>query len=215
MKVLVVDDSALPRLAARAMLGASSEFTLCGEAVSGTEALELIPKLKPDLVLMDVHMGGFDGPEVARQVLQRTPGLKIVAWTVSDASDDLLRMIQAGCVGYVLKDVGPDELQRALRAAVHNENPVPRKMISTVLQRMAQQTPTAKPPQVALSSRELQILLGLARGLSTKRLSADFGLAVNSVESYQKTLYRKLNVSSRGEAVSTALKLGLISLSDL
>ena len=213
--MLVVDDNALPRHAARAMLAESSEFTLCGEAVSGTEAIELIPKLKPDLVLMDVHMGGFDGPEVARRVLQGTPGLKIVAWTVSDASDDLLRMIQAGCVGYVLKDVGPQELHRALNAAVKNETPVPRKMIPTVLKRLAPQAQSPKAAQISLSSRELQILRGLARGFTTKRLSADFGLAVNSVESYQKTLYRKLNVSSRGEAVSAALKLGLISLSDL
>ena len=215
MKVLVVDDNSLPRVAARAILAASAEFMLCGEAVSGTEALELIPKLKPDLVLMDVHMGGFDGPEVARQALQRTPGLKIVAWTVSDASDDLLRMIQAGCVGYVLKDVGPAELTRALSAAVKNESPVPRKMIPAVLKRLAPQAQSQQAAQVSLSSRELQILRGLARGFTTKRLSSDFGLAVNSVESYQKTLYRKLEVKSRGEAVSTALKLGLISLSDL
>lgn len=197
------------------MLGMSADFKLCGEAASGAEALELIPKLKPDLVLMDVHMGGFDGPDVARRVLEGNPGLRIVAWTVSDASDDLLRMIQAGCIGYVLKDVGPAELHRALSAAVKNENPVPRKMIPAVLKRLAPQTASSTAVQVSLSSRELQILRGLARGFTTKRLSADFGLTVNSVESYQKTLYRKLHASSRGEAVSAAMKLGLISLSDL
>jgi DNA-binding NarL/FixJ family response regulator len=197
------------------MLGASADFKLCGEAASGAEALELIPKLKPDLVLMDVHMAGFDGPDVTRRVLESHPGLKIVAWTVSDSSDDLLRMIQAGCIGYVLKDVGPEELHRALGAAIKDENPVPRKMIPAVLRRLAPQAQSPKAAQISLSSRELQVLRGLARGFTTKRLSADFGLAINSVESYQKTLYRKLHVSSRGEAVSAAMKLGLISLSDL
>ena len=198
------------------MLGTSPDFQLCGEATSGIEALELIPKLEPDLVLMDVHLGGFDGPEVTRRALELNPSLRIVAWTVSDASGDLLRMIQAGCLGYVLKDVGSDELHRALNAALNNESPIPRKMIPAVLKSIAAQTPLQKAgATTALSSRELQILRGLARGLSVKELAVEFMLSVNSVESYQKNLYRKLGVKSRGEAVNASLKLGLISVSDL
>jgi len=205
----------MPRLAARAMLTTSTDFILCGEAASGQEAIELVPKLKPDLVLMDVHLGGVDGPEVTRLLLEVNPGIKIVAWTVSDSGDDLLRMIQAGCAGYVLKDVGPDELHRALRSALKSETPVPRRMIPGMLQRVVQQSRPQQPTNVSLTSRELQVLRGLARGLSTKRISQEFGLAIPTVETHLSHLYRKLGVGKRGEAVSSTLKLNLISLADL
>lgn len=211
----MVDDSNMPRLAARAMLTTSKDFVLCGEAASGQEAVELVPKLKPDLLLMDVHMSGLDGPATTRLLLELIPDLKIVAWTVSDSGDDLLRMMQAGCVGYVLKDVGPDELHRALRAALNSETPVPRRMIPGVLRRVAQQAPPAQPTDIALTSRELQVLRGLARGLSTKRISQEFGLAVPTVETHLSHVYRKLGVGNRGEAVSAALKLNIISLADV
>lgn len=205
----------MPRLAARAMLTTSIDFALCGEAASGQEAIDLVPKLKPDLLLMDVHMAGFDGAETTRLLLELHPDLKIVAWTVSDSGDDLLRMIQAGCVGYVLKDVGPDELHRALRSALKSETPVPRRMIPGVLRKAAQQSPPAQQTDVSLTSRELQVLRGLARGLTTKRISQEFGLAIPTVETHLSHLYRKLGVGNRGEAVSRALKLNLISLADL
>ena len=211
----MVDDSNMPRLAARAMLTTSKDFALCGEAASGLEAIDLVPKLKPDLLLMDVHMSGLDGPATTRLLLGLNPDLKIVAWTVSDSGDDLLRMIQAGCAGYVLKDVGPDELHRALRAALNSETPVPRRMIPGMLRRVAQQAPPPQPTDVSLTSRELQVLRGLAKGMTTKRISHEFGLAVPTVETHLTHVYRKLGVGNRGEAVSVALKLNIISLTDV
>jgi DNA-binding NarL/FixJ family response regulator len=214
-RVLVVDDSVLPRTAARAMLGSASDLRLVGEASSGSEALKAMESLKPDLVLMDVHMPEMDGPSTARAVLARYPETKIIAWTVSESSDDLLRMIQAGCVGYVLKDVGPGELQRALLAASRSENPVPRRMIPGVLRRVAESTPLSQGTNIALTSREMQILRGVAKGQTTKRLSQELGLAAPSIETHLRNIFRKLNANNRGEAVSTALKLGLITLADL
>jgi len=197
------------------MLTRSKDFALCGEAASGQEAIDLVPKLKPDLLLMDVHMSGLDGPATTRLLLELNPDLKIVAWTVSDSGDDLLRMMQAGCAGYVLKDVGPDELHRALRAALNSETPVPRRMIPGMLRRVAQQAPPPPPTNISLTSRELQVLRGLARGLTTKRISQEFGLAIPTVETHLSHVYRKLGVGNRGEAVSVALKLNIISLTDV
>jgi two-component system nitrate/nitrite response regulator NarL len=214
-RVLVVDDSVLPRVAARAMLNAMSGFRLCGEAASGQEALQAVTSLKPDLVLMDVHMPGIDGPEVTKALLVQHPELKIIAWTVSESSDDLLRMMQAGCCGYVLKDVGPNELHRALMAVVRSDNPVPRKMIPEVLRRVAQQAPISQPRDISLTSREMQILRAIAKGRPTKRIAQDIGLAIPSVESHLQNIFRKLAATNRGEAVSTALKVGLITLADL
>jgi DNA-binding NarL/FixJ family response regulator len=214
-RVLVVDDSMLPRIAARAMLGTATGLKLVGEASSGAEALEAMPTLKADLVLMDVHMTGMDGAATTKALLTQHPDVKVIAWTVSESSDDLLRMMKAGCSGYVLKDAGPSELQRALWSAIRSESPVPRKMIPDVLRRVAEQTPLSQAVPVALTSREMQILRGLAKGLSAKRLARELGLQESSIETHKGNLYRKLSVTNRGEAVSVALRMGLITLADL
>jgi len=211
----VVDDSIVPRTAARAMLASTAELRHVGEAANGADTLRAMDSLKPDLVLMDVHMPDMDGPTTARAVLAKYPATKVVAWTVSESSDDLLRMMKAGCSGYVLKDVGPAELQRALLAALRSESPVPRRMIPDVLRRVAESTPLSGPSKVILTYREMQILRGIAKGHTTKRLAKDFGLAPPSVETHLHNIFKKLGVGNRGEAVSLALKLGLISLSDL
>jgi len=213
--VLVVDDSIVPRTAARTMLGSSTELRFVGEASSGTDALGAMDKLKPDLVLMDVHMPVMDGPTTARAVLAKYPTTTIVAWTVSESSDDLLRMIQAGCAGYILKDAGPNELQRALLAAMRRDSPVPRRMIPDVLRRVAPSTPLPTGAMVSLTSREMQILRGIAKGHTTKRLAKDLGLAAPSIETHLHNIFKKLSAGNRGEAVSSALKLGLITLADL
>src|SRR5438477_5221196 len=197
------------------MLAGATGMRLCGEAASGEEALRAMPILKPDLVLMDVHMAGMDGPLTTKTLLTQFPGTTVIAWTVSEASDDLLRMIQAGCSGYVLKDVGPAELQHALLAALRSESPVPRRMIPDVLRRVAGSTPLLGPSQVTLTSREMQILRGVAKGHTTKRLAKDLGLAAPSVETHLHNIFKKLDASNRGEAVSSALKLGLITMTDL
>src|SRR6185312_1168289 len=102
------------------------------------------------------------------------------------------RMMRAGCSGYVLKDAGPSELERALMAALRSESPVPRRMIPEVLRRVSQQSPPIVPSGVKLTSREVEILRGVARGHTSKRLASDSGLAVPSVESHIRNIFRKL-----------------------
>ena len=197
------------------MLGSAGELRYVGEAASGVDALSVVETLRPDIVLMDVHMPVMDGPTTAKTLLARFPSTKIVAWTVSESEDDLLRMMQAGCAGYVLKDVGPRELERALLAALRSDSPVPRRMIPGVLRRVADSTPLSTGQRVSLTSREMQVLRGVAKGHTTKRLAKDLGLKPASVETHLRNIFKKLAASNRGEAVSSALKLGLITLSDL
>jgi len=215
VRVLVVDDSIVPRTAARAMLASTVDLRHVGEASSGADALRAMEATRPDLVLMDVHMPDMDGPATAKALLARYPGTKIVAWTVSDSSDDLLRMMQAGCSGYVLKDAGPAELRRALLSALRSESPVPRRMIPDVLRRVAGSTALSTDAKVSLTSREMQILRGVAKGHTTKHLARDLGLKTPSVETHLRNIFKKLGAGNRGEAVSSALKIGLITLSDL
>ena len=212
---MVVDDSIVPRTAARAMIGSVEEFQFAGEAVSGAAALEVVDKLRPDIVLMDVDMPRMDGPTTTRTLLATHPGMKIVAWTVSDSPDDLLRMMQAGCTGYVLKDVGPSELRHALLAALRSESPVPRRMIPEMLRRIAPSAPAPSAAKVSLTSREMQILRGAAKGYTNKRLAHELGLQATSVETHFRNIFKKLSARNRGEAVSAALKLGLITLADV
>lgn len=212
---MVVDDTLLPRVAARALLSTSPAFRLVGEASSGEQARSVVESAKPDLVLVDVDMPGMDGAATTKALRDQNPELIVIAWTVSDSSDDLLRMMRAGCAGYVLKDAGPSELDRALMAAVRNESPVPRKMIPEVLRRVSQQAPPPRPGATKLTPREMQILKGAAKGYTSKKLARETGLAVPSVETHLRNIFRKLRATNRGEAVSSALKLGLITLADL
>ena len=197
------------------MLSSTPDLRLVGEAVSGADALRSIDALKPDLVLMDVHMPDMDGPSTTRALIARYPETKVIAWTVSEASDDLLRMMQAGCTGYVLKDAGPTELRRALLAALRNEKPMPRRMMPDVLRRVVETTPLPTRSNVNLTSREMQVLRAVAKGHTTKRMAKDLVLAAPSIETHLHNIFKKLNVNNRGEAVSSALKLGLITLADV
>jgi DNA-binding NarL/FixJ family response regulator len=197
------------------MLAATEELRFIGEASSGPQALVAAEQLKPDLILMDVHMPLMDGPTTARALLGRYPATKIVAWTVSESSDDLVRMMRAGCAGYVLKDAGPSELRHALLAAMRSESPVPRKMIPDVLRRVADPVRSERNTDVSLTLRELEILRATAKGHTTKRMAQDLGLAPSSVETHLRNVFKKLDAGNRGEAVSAALKRGLITLADL
>ena len=213
--MLVVDDSVVPRAAAKSLLAAAQGLRFVGEAASAQEAFRQVAALKPDLVLMDVHMPDIDGPQAAKELLARHPSVKVIAWTVSEASDDLLRMMQAGCSGYILKEAGPAELQNALLSVARSQSPVPRRMIPEVLRRISETTPLSQKTTVSLTSREMQVLRGIAKGHTSKKLAQEAGLAVPSVESHLRNIFRKLDAGNRGEAVSTALKLGLITLADL
>jgi DNA-binding NarL/FixJ family response regulator len=197
------------------MLASTEELRFIGEASSGPQALVAAEQLKPDLILMDVHMPLMDGPTTARALLGRYPATKIVAWTVSESSDDLVRMMRAGCAGYVLKDAGPSELRHALLAAMRSESPVPRKMIPDVLRRVADPVRSERNTDVSLTLRELEILRATAKGHTTKRMAQDLGLAPSSVETHLRNVFKKLDAGNRGEAVSAALKRGLITLADL
>lgn len=210
-----MDDSVVPRAAAKAMLGSAPGLRLVGEAASGREALRVADTLRPDVVLMDVHMPDMDGPTTTKALLAKFPATKVIAWTVSESSDDLMRMMQAGCAGYVLKDAGPSELLAALRAALRNESPVPRRMIPEVIRRVAVTTSVSKVTNIALTSREMQILRGIAKGHTTKRLAKDLQLASASIETHLRNIFKKLGANNRGEAVSAALRLGLITLADV
>ena len=155
----------------------------------------------------------MDGASVALELSQVLPGLTILAWTVSESGEDLLRMFRAGCAGYVLKDSGPDELGRALRAALRGDAPMPRRMLPDVVRHaISRPTPAS---DVHLTQREMDVLKLLVAGSPRKQMAATLHISVNSVDTHMKSLYRKLGVSSQTEAVNVAFRTGLIDVTEL
>ena len=211
----MVDDRRLARIAAKAILEESRDLVWLGEASSGDEAIALVPRVKPTVVLLDVEMPGVDGAETARRLMSLVPKLVILAWTVSDEGDDLLRMLQAGCVGYALKESGPAELHNAIRAALRNETVVPRKMLGAILRQAADYVPDAASERVVLTPTEMTILRLIAKGLPSKQIALRVGVAPSSVETHIRNIYRKLDANSRTAAVGFALKRRLLKVSDL
>jgi DNA-binding NarL/FixJ family response regulator len=213
--VVVVDDRRLARIAAKAIVEESRDLAWLGEASSAEEAISLIPRVRPQVVLLDVEMPGVDGAETARRLRSLVPDLVILAWTVSDEGDDLLRMLQAGCVGYALKESGPAELHNAIRAALRNETVVPRRMLGSILRQAADYVPDAAAERVVLTPTEMTILRLIAKGLPSKQIALRVGIAPSSVETHIRNIYRKLDANSRTAAVGFALKRRLLKVSDL
>ena len=213
--VIVVDDRRLARIAAKAIVEASKDLIWLGEATTADEALALVSRVKPDLVLLDVEMPGVDGAETARRLRLQQPDLVILAWTVSDEGDDLLRMLQAGCAGYALKESGPAELHNAIRAALRKETVVPRKMLGAILRQAADYVPDPAADRVTLTPTEMTILRLIAKGLPSKQIAGRMGVAQSSVETHVRNIFRKLDANNRTAAVGFALKRRLLKVSDL
>ena len=213
--VVVVDDRRRARIAAKAIVEDSIDLTWLGEASTADEALALVSRVKPDLVLLDVEMPGVDGAETARRLRLQQSDLVILAWTVSDEGDDLLRMLQAGCAGYALKESGPAELHNAIRAALRQETVVPRKMLGAILRQAADYVPDPAADRVALTPTEMVILRLIAKGLPSKQIAGKMGVAQSSVETHIRNIFRKLDANNRTAAVGFALKRRLLKVSDL
>lgn len=215
IRVVVVDDRRLARIAAKAILDGSPDIEWLAEASNADEAVGLVTKLLPDLVLIDVEMPIVDGAETTRRIKQAVPDAILLAWTVSDAGDDLLRMLEAGCVGYALKESGPAELHNAIRVATRRETVVPRRMIADVLKQAASYVPELLAEEVMLTPSEMQVLKFIAKGDPSKRIARKMGIAPSSVETHVRNLYRKLGANNRAAAIGFALKLRLLKISDL
>jgi len=185
------------------MLGSASNLRLVGEASSGTDALKAIDALKPDLILMDVNMPEMDGPATAKAVLARHPEIKVVAWTVSESSDDLLRMMQVGCSGYVLKDASEQELLDAIFAVYAGGRYFPAHIASRLADRLQRSS---------LSRRELEVLGMLSKGLTNNQIANALYISSHTVRCHVASITDKLKVSDRTEAVTVAFKNGIIQL---
>ncbi len=212
-RVLLVDDQALFRGALAAVLDAQPDFTVIGQAADGRSAVDLALDLRPDLVLMDVEMPGLDGVAAASVLLQRAPGVKVVMLTVTDDDDHLLAAIRSGVHGYLLKDIGPQELFDQLRAVRRQETPVSPALVGRLLDALRTPQAPVPPPRAAeeLSGRELQILRLVAEGLTNRAIGQRLFITEGTAKNHVHNALRKLHLENRSQAAAYVIREGLVA----
>lgn len=206
-RVLIADDHALFRRGLASLLGETSEFAVVGEAASGPEAVQMAAALKPDVVLMDVHMPGGGGVEAVRQLRESAPALQVIMLTVSENDADLVDAIRAGARGYFLKNAESEELFAAIRRAASGQAALDPALLDALFRRIAE--PPASPANGApLSHRETEILQHIAEGSTNREIAARLGVSENTIKTHVARIFEKLDTANRNEAVALARARG-------
>lgn len=198
IKVLIVDDHRLFRAGVRAELGDSIEVV--GEAEDVESAVAKINELKPDVVLLDVHMPGGGGQEVLRRVLGSGTQVRFLALSVSDAAEDVIGVIRGGARGYVTKTISGPELTDAIRRVAEGDAVFSPRLAGFVLDAFAStEVPSIDPELDSLTQREREVLRLIARGYAYKEIAKELFISVKTVETHVSSVLRKLQLSNRHE----------------
>ena len=205
IRILLVDDHPLVREGIRAMLAAYPDIDVVGQAASGPDGVAAAARLRPDLVLMDLRMPGGDGVEATREIVA-SQASRVVVLTTYETDQDILPAIEAGASGYLLKDIDPDNLARAVRAASRGETVLSTSAQTALLARI--QRPGSGRP--ALSAQEIAVLFHAAQGRTNAAIGTVMHISETTVKTYLSRAFDKLGVTDRTSAVRRAIELGLI-----
>jgi two-component system, NarL family, invasion response regulator UvrY len=212
IKVLLVDDHELIRTGVKGILDNSTDIEVAGEASTGEEAIDLVKKTSPDVVLMDVNMPGMGGIEATRRVLRIKPDLKVIALTVLDDDPFPSRLHEVGAMGFLTKGCPADEMLRAIRAVNNGQyyiaSDVARKHTLTEWQGNSDN------PFKGLSSRETQVLLQILEGQKNQEISDILSLSPKTVSTYRQRIYEKLDIKNDVELTRLAYRHGILKDSD-
>lgn len=206
IRVLLVDDHAVVRSGLSAFLSAFDDLELAGEASSGERAVALCPQLQPDVVLMDLAMPGMDGAAATRKIREQCPQVQVIALTSFKEKEMVEAALQAGAIGYLLKDVSADELARAIRAAAAGKPTLAPEAQQVLIDGMHK---PADQPGFDLTEREREVLALIAEGLNNQQIAEKLVVSLSTVKFHVSSILSKLGASSRTEAVSIALKSNL------
>lgn len=204
IRILLVDDHPVVRLGFRAMLESEPDLTVVGEASDGADARALTRDLDPDVVLMDLRMPGVDGVTATTTLLADDPDRRVIVVTTFDTDHDILRAVEAGAIGYLLKDAPRDELLAAVRNAARGETVLAPAVAARLMKRMRAPTPDT------LSSREVEVLAAAARGLTNAAIGSDLFIGEATVKTHLQRAFTKLGVDTRTAAVTEAIRLGIL-----
>ena len=204
IRLILVDDHPVVRHGIRGMLEAEPDLTVVGEASSGPEGVALAAELRPDIVLMDLRMPGGDGVEATARIVATVPGARVIVLTTYESDRDILRAIEAGAGGYLLKDASPAELAEGVRAAARGETVLAPSVASTLVRQVRSPAPPT------LSAREAEVLRLVARGLTNADIGRELYIAEATVKTHLLRAFAKLDVADRTAAVTRAMSHGLL-----
>jgi DNA-binding NarL/FixJ family response regulator len=214
VRVLIADDQALFRRGLRVVLGPETNIDVVAEAQDGEDAVAKAAELVPDVVLMDVRLPRVDGIAAARRIRAAAPHTRIVMLTVSDEGDDLYEAIKAGANGYLLKEIPAEELASAIHAVARGESVISPPMTSKLLRQfnaLARQAAARDSlPAPLLTTRELEVLKLVARGMSNRQIADHLFISGNTVKNHVRNILEKLHLHSRMEAVMYAVREHLL-----
>lgn len=203
--VLLVDDHPVVREGLRGMIDAEHDLTVVGEAGSGAEAIAVAESLRPDVILMDLRMPDVDGVTATERIVAALPRTRIVVVTTYESDTDILRAVEAGAAGYLLKDATRAELANAVRDAARGKT----VLAPTVADRLVRFV--RQPTSVTLSAREVEVLGHVAKGKSNADIGRELHISEATVKTHLLRAFNKLGVSDRTAAVTTAMSLGLLT----
>ena len=215
IRVVVADDQPLVRSGLRALLANSDDLEVVGEAVDGRDAVVVVTRTRPDVVLMDVRMPGVDGIAATRKITtdSRLSGVAIIMLTTFDDDDQIFAAIRAGASGYLLKDAEPDDLREAIRVVAAGEAllsaSVTRKVIEGIVSGPAGVADRARLNE--LTEREREVLAGVGRGLSNNEIAAEIHISPATARTYVSRMLTKLGARDRAQLVVIAYETGLVT----
>jgi len=209
IRVVVVDDHALFRAGLISLLSDMPGVKIVGEASDGHQAVDVVRRVQPDVVLLDVNMPQMDGVEAVK-ALRKDDSVRIIMLTISKHHDDLIGAIKAGADGYLLKNAEPEELSKALTAVVNGQSVLSPEVTGHVFELVNTLGDRGGVGDSILTKREMDVLNCIAEGMTTAEISESLVISDNTVKTHVRHLLEKLKASNRTEAVSKAIQMGLI-----
>ena len=200
IKVAIVDDDEGIRASLSALIRRSPNFELVGDFANGETALKEIPKLLPDVVLMDINLPGMSGIECVSRLRKAAPSVKIIMLTVFEEGEQVFQALSAGAFGYLVKSNRPAKILEAIREVYDGGSPMSGHIARKVVQSF-QAHAAARAETETLTARELEVLQGLSRGHPYKEIASELGISLSTVRTYIQRIYEKLHVHSQTEAV--------------
>ncbi|MFI7639197.1 response regulator [Nonomuraea sp. NPDC049400] len=212
IKVLLADDHELVRKGFKLMLDAQPDLRVVGEAGDGVEAVELSRRLRPDVVLMDLHMPGLDGVRATELITAELPEVRVLALSTFDLDENVVAALRAGAGGFLPKDVSPEELIEGVRVVHRGESAVAPRLLSRLIGTFVRATRTSPVPTKlgGLTEREREILVLIARGRSNTEIAAELSVSPSTVKNHVTSLFAKIGARDRAQAVIVAYEAGLI-----